>query len=826
MYFKTYTSYLLALLFIVQALALNAPALAKTTSCENGECIAPLINKLENLNAIYKQKCLPKNIKHTDIERYHLDNPLSEECWKIITEINHFEEELMAHQNRLEAKLGCDGNNCRNISPSSSINAQLQDLAKVDDNLSCNETKKKQIRAQCGSDTRCVLASSALGLGGPVAELLLPARAKPKGCNLGSDSCITQIATSFLKAVVNFFNGSWHLLKLAGKKIGKSMTQFWNWVSGAEDHSSTSQLAMAKASKDPGVFKQLVNDFPGTMSKLWTVLVASLNEWLKNSIFCQKWSGVPHFSQCLSPMTSFDCLSCKSMLTGLCSLTGTFLSEIVPAFITGGMSIAIKQGVSGAAKISRLYSVSKKSIQVIKSSRFGKAAVASSSKAEKAGKLSKALTLTKNALTAAIAATNTYLLSPARKALKVSFSALSKLFKSKNGAVAKSSSGNFITFSTKAVGKLGKAVLYPIDNPLTAFSYKLGARTIETAFKLRAPKLAQATAITASLSARSPQVEAVLARLDDIKMAPKVNEIALVKTQSELIHQIGSTRSEALRSVLMKGDAEFSEIVSRMYPELEYGALAKVLAKDKVVEAEKELYLTISSVADPAKRVALTNQLNTYTKNNPARFQIVGEAATEFKPIAIKPTPASKIPSVKGSSTALNSHQYENNVFSTFIKVSDSNAPLKALPNHEVLEKFTKGTFDRSLSQYATTTDASFAMVFTRNSVNDTYKASVLGLDEVSSQHLLNTLMENSNFSHALSEQMRFGKNHLEIVINSKANKTIQPGNIQILAQTVSEAAPIAAPTNFGGIYRLILSPTVRHAAKEKEDTENKKGPE
>lgn len=207
---------------------------SKSSSCENGECVPKLIHRLEDLGKLYRKECLPKNIKTSEIESYHRKNGLSEKCWKYLTEINHLESEVLKHQNKLEARLGCEGKDCSLNASGNSLNSQLMFISQVEKKLSCTETKKRQVRNSCGSDMTCVLFASALGVGGYVAQKLLPASAKPKNCHLGNDSCLTRVAAGFLKATISFFEGSWDLLKMAGRAIKKKVGQFWNWVKGGE----------------------------------------------------------------------------------------------------------------------------------------------------------------------------------------------------------------------------------------------------------------------------------------------------------------------------------------------------------------------------------------------------------------------------------------------------------------------------------------------------------------------------------------------------------------------------------------------------------------
>lgn len=621
----------LVLVLLVTSLSSWAPiveAAAKTSTCENGECIQGLVDKLEDLGKVYRKQCLPKGIKDSQIEAYHMEHGLTEQCWKYITEISHMEDELQKHQARLEARLGCESGNCKY--GDDTINAQLSEFSKVEQQFSCTEPKKQAIRNQCPADMQCVLAATALGVGGYLAELIVPEKAKPKGCHLGNDSCLTQMATAFLKAAITFFEGAWDLLKIIGKKAGQKMKQFWNWVSGAENHSSTSQLAMAKASEDKGVFDMLLNDFPGTMKKIWSAFVGSLKEWMKADVFCQKWSGAPHFSQCLQPTNSFDCIPCKTMVTGLCSVTGTIVAEIVPNFLTGGLVSAAKYGAQGAVKIARMFKVSAKGAKAIKGSRVGKMAVEASTKVDDVMKVTKGLRAAKAVLDGALKAIRTYMLSPGRKILKKSLTVMSNAVKKGGAAIAETPTGKLLIFSGKSAKTALKIVLYPIDNPMTTFAYKSGARSFDKLVNLAAPKLATKTVVTGQIIQQEARLETVLAKLEKAKMAKKPNASEILKLEEQLLAKVEPHRREIVKAALLKGDADLHDIIKHLYPELQYDELAKKLPKDQVLKAEQDLYLEIQRMPAGAAKETMLKRYQSYVAQGEKRASVLGDSKSPF----------------------------------------------------------------------------------------------------------------------------------------------------------------------------------------------------
>ena len=621
---KKLISIKLALVLLLSSLTSLGPisiAFAQSSNCENGECIPKIVNQLKDLGKVYQKECSQS-----------LENGLTERCWKIITEINHLETELQKHQTRLEARLGCESGDCKQPKGTESLNSQIAALSKVEQNVSCTPAKKQQIKNSCSSDMTCVLAATALGAGGYLAELIVPEKSKPKNCHLGDDSCLTQLATGFLKAAISFFEGAWDLMKIMGKAAGKKMTEFWNWVKGAEDHSSTSQLAMAKASEDKGVFDMLMNDFPGTMKKIWTGFVGTMKEWLKTDIFCQKWSGTPHFSTCQKPTESFDCIPCKTMVTGLCSVTGTLVAEVVPSFLTGGLITAAKHGANGAVKISKMLKISDKGARAIKGSRVAKVATEASTKVDDVLKLTKGVKAAKTAVDTALKSIKAYLLSPARKALKESYASLSSAIKKGTAYVAVTPAGKTIVFSGKALKLTGKVVIYPIENPLTVFAFKAGQRSFDKVLKLGSPKIASATGTTASIISKDKGLETLLGKIEEAKVQ-KNKAADLAKLEEELLNRIEPHRRDLIASVLKDDKSSLDDVIRHLYPELQYGDLAAKLPQEKILAAEKDLYLAIKSMPDGPKKTALTKSYDRHVIQGEARAKVVKDNAPTYKQI-------------------------------------------------------------------------------------------------------------------------------------------------------------------------------------------------
>lgn len=640
---KTFISLQLALVLLLSALSpLSALAQAPRTqarsqaaarpSCENGECIPGLVSQLEELTKVYQNECLPKNAKENEIKAYYQRNGLTEQCWKFITEINHLETQLQEHQTRLESRLGCESGDCKLPNQNQSLNAQISSLARTEEPRACTEAKKTENKNNCGSDLNCALLAGASTVGGALAEKILPANLKPKNCNLMNDNCGVNLATGFVKAIFSFFEGAWDLLKMAGGAAKKQMTKFWNWVSDAEKHSSTSQLALAKASEEEGFFNMLVSDFPGTMGKIWTGLVGAIKEWLKSDVFCEKWSGVARFSQCTKPAEGFDCISCKAMVNGMCSITGTLVAEIVPAFLTGGMYTAAKYGITGSVRIARTFRISAEARAVIANSRVGRVAAEAASKSDEVLKISRGLQAAKVGVEASLAAIKRYLLSPARKLTKASFTALSDLAKSSSSIqLAVEASGKILVFGGRALKVTAKTVLYPIDNPMTTFAFKAGQRSFEKALTVGAPKLGVTSVVASKVVDSNKELEVLLAKIQDAKNKNQASEI--LKLEESLLAQVTPKRHDLLKQALKNDKVEFEEIIRHLYPELQYGRLAEKIPAEKLISAEKELFEELLKLPEGATKNTLLARYHAHISNGPARGLIIKDNTPSYSKI-------------------------------------------------------------------------------------------------------------------------------------------------------------------------------------------------
>lgn len=596
------------------------------SSCTEGECVEGIVQELEDLSSAFDQECMSSKESDQNIDDYFEENGISEKCYVMLNELSIKQDEL--RQIATELEISVEQNDVRSCQPNSSaneLNSQIQNINAVNIEASCSDDRKAEVKKTCTSDLNCFMFASAMGMGGYVAEKLIPESMKIPNCNLGGDSCTTQLVTGFIKSVMTFFSGAWDLLKMAGNGIKDQANKFWNWVTDAEDHSSTSQLSMAEASEDDGVFSMLVDDFPGTMSKMWQGLVGSIKEWLKTDIFCEKWEGVPRFSKCTQPYSDFDCASCKTFATGLCAATGVIVAEIVPAFLTGGIVTAAKHGINGAAKIAKVFKVSSKAAQALKKTKMVSKVSKKVSRIDDIISLSSTISKISSKLKVALSAASKFLLSPiSKKTIAIgkslkTLSAKSKMFLAENAA------GKVIHFSLKALKNTGKVIIYPIDNPLTTFAFKKGMTSMDKILVLGSKKISQVSRAIIGVENTSSAAYKSLLKIEEAKILNKLDEVENIKISQKYLDEIKPHREKIVSDVFEQQTENFDEIIDTLYPELKYGKLSDNIPQDEILAAEKEIWDQIKNIRDGPYKDKLIESFHFKIVGSTARARLVNK---------------------------------------------------------------------------------------------------------------------------------------------------------------------------------------------------------
>ncbi|MCP4913656.1 MAG: hypothetical protein GY909_11120 [Oligoflexia bacterium] len=616
--------------------------------CPQGICIEPLVTELQTLSVeAEEQGCMPSgDVPEEEIKTFFLNTALSLECVNKITRLQVISERLDLIDSQYESLKTSAANGCFDESDSI-IDPEFLALLKggSTDNM-CTEEKAAEVSASCGEDVQCALVSSATATLGPVIKLMGMSETVNQwlpgdNCDVSDDNCLARAAAGFLKATVSFLTGTWDLLKMGGAWVKDKVISGWNALWGVEDQSSNAALAAAEASTDEGVFDMLRNDFTGTISNLWSGLVGMIKQWLTHDVYCEKWSGQPHFSECLEPYPGFDCMSCKAMINGTCNAIGAVLAEVVPAFLTGGVVTAAKYGAKGAVALARLTKMSDATRAALKATRLDKAARATSKVASSISRgIGKGWGAGINRLKG-LGKAPWFLATKAKLGIVGTLAAQSTRY-----VVGKTWKG--VVFGGKALKTVGKVVIYPIENPLTVNAFKLGMRSVDSLASLgsKGAKVGGGLKLLVksdSALAAADEVDqafvnynrAELAVEDSYRLRAQNPGSYNIEEQRRIIQNYEQARATYQQTVKARrgnlfdevvansnGKPDLDKIIDELYPELNYSSeFAKGAPKQSIQAAEAELNALISRIDDP--KVAQELRISfTDHKASPGRLEL------------------------------------------------------------------------------------------------------------------------------------------------------------------------------------------------------------
>ena len=196
-------------------------------------------------------------------------------------------------------------------------------------------------------------------------------KAEPSACTVAQEKKKKDRACSWSKgmfvagscawnAITALVSDLWGTIKAVGelawdgvKWVGGKAVQGTKWFAGLfgyEDESSKKLNTAAQTSNS--AIEAFKKDPMGAAINFFKTIYDGVADFVSTDVACEKWSGVPHFSTCLVSASSWKCQPCLDRVDTVCSMVGYVIGELAPAFITGGVSSAIK-GSATAAKISK-----------------------------------------------------------------------------------------------------------------------------------------------------------------------------------------------------------------------------------------------------------------------------------------------------------------------------------------------------------------------------------------------------------------------------------------------------------------------------------------
>lgn len=623
--------------------ALGADLISFDPECKDGECVDQLVEQYEAVATYAKEQgCLPPDeATDEEVSSFFEDALLNENCLMAIRALKKLEDHMLLIESEMVNQAEGQDVRCEpeEVDGNDILSADL--VAAVENETEgpqCTEEKREQIKSDCLGDAGCAIAANLAGLaGGFVVEMIGGKEALNgilgENCSAFDDNCMVQLASGFINAALAFFEGTWSLLKMAGSGIKNGVVSAWNSFWEVEDESSTDALAMAEASEDESAFQLFLNSPGKALSNMWEGLVGMIKNWMANDVFCQKWEGLAHQSECLEPAAGWDCISCKSMFNGGCHLVGAVLAEVVPAFLTGGAITAIKHGGKAAASLAKGIKFSEKNREAIKASRIGNLTSKASRETSSLLNQSKFLGSSKALMSKTLQTVKRFMVSPLRAGVSRSLDAMANLGNKLGTYKIVQNGKTLIGFGWKGFKKFGKVIIYPIENPLTRKAFDLG-------LNVGKPKVigaARASGIAADTARALEEVDEPFVQMtkagDELSGYLKGNRDGVpidrakfdasleifVKSRDEYLKLTREKRLDTVPDLLAQKEVKVANVIEELFPELKYADnLSRTVSKSDVVAAERELGRLISQVNDPIRKQQLTMEFQ-HWRSQPSR---------------------------------------------------------------------------------------------------------------------------------------------------------------------------------------------------------------
>jgi hypothetical protein len=197
--------------------------------------------------------------------------------------------------------------------------------------------------SQCMGQVACAAIAVANPLAGLLAQVSTLSGVKNTCANTGA-ACMQNIFKGIIDSLWSTISSIWDLAKAGVVRLGQAL----GLVRRSE--AATSERGLAAQQTAPSFISQFKRNPGATLRTLASNIFQGLKQAAMNSYGCEKWSGAPFVSRCVTPMTNWDCASCQQKITVFCGIGGIAVGEIVTAFFTGGLAAGAKFIATGALR--------------------------------------------------------------------------------------------------------------------------------------------------------------------------------------------------------------------------------------------------------------------------------------------------------------------------------------------------------------------------------------------------------------------------------------------------------------------------------------------
>lgn len=197
--------------------------------------------------------------------------------------------------------------------------------------------------SQCMGQVACAAIAVANPLAGLLAQASSLAGVKNTCANTGA-ACMQNIFKGIIDSLWSTISSIWDLAKAGAVKLGQALGLV------KKNEAATSDRGLAAQQSAPSFIQQFKRNPGATLRTLASNIFQGLKQAAMSSYGCEKWSGAPFVSRCITPMTNWDCASCQQKITVFCGIGGIAVGEIVTAFFTGGLAAGAKFIAAGALR--------------------------------------------------------------------------------------------------------------------------------------------------------------------------------------------------------------------------------------------------------------------------------------------------------------------------------------------------------------------------------------------------------------------------------------------------------------------------------------------
>lgn len=242
------------------------------------------------------------------------------------------------------------------------VKKNVKDIAKV-----VNKSQPQcsgQTVAQCGKDIACNVLRSSVMSTLLVVQKIAPKYKAPTCLNGSKSSCAAEFINGVIQDLFSNADAIWELAKMAGNGIKNATISGWRYLFDIED--KTSDAALAASKLKPGMFDLFKKDPVGFFKQLAITIWEDLNRAVKENFGCEKWSGAPHFSKCIAPLSTWACADCNQKMNAICGVAGALGGELLVAYLSGGTAnLMAKAGSKGVQTFTKAASAISKFIPKI-----------------------------------------------------------------------------------------------------------------------------------------------------------------------------------------------------------------------------------------------------------------------------------------------------------------------------------------------------------------------------------------------------------------------------------------------------------------------------